>query len=447
MTKIGIEIHVQLNTETKLFCSCSSKVSDKPNSNCCEICLGMPGSKPVLNKEALNQAIKVALALNCKVAEETYFSRKSYFYPDLPKNFQISQFELPIASEGNLEGIRIRRIQLEEDPGRLLHKGNIVLVDYNRSSIPLIEIVTEPDFKSIEDVRSFIKKLTTILEYLDVYTKKSEASMRTDANISTDKSQRVEIKNITGAKEVERALNYELELQNKEPAKVQQTKSWDSDKGITFVTRTKETEEDYGFIIEPDLTKIEITKEYLSSIKLPELPEEKAKRLQKELNLVKEDAEVITQEPILTDLFEKVSKEIPPKIAARWIIREVVRVLNYNKKTPKDLKINETHMIELLRLVQQNQITETNAKEILEKLIEKPFSIKDYIKKHKIKTISAKSELEKYCREAIKENPKAVEDYKAGKQEALNFITGQVMKKTKGQATPKEVNEIIKRLI
>ena len=245
--KIGLEVHTQLNTKSKIFCSCPTSGEENPNTRVCEICTGMPGSKPVLNKEALHQTIKVALALNCKVSQEIFFSRKNYFYPDLAKNYQISQYEIPIGTNGRLENIRIRRIHLEEDPGALIHRGDTTLIDYNRSGIPLIEIVTEPDFKSPNEVRLFLKKLITILEYLSIYTRKSEATMKADANISTT-GEKVEIKNVTGLKEIERALEYEAIRQEKDPAKQQETRGWNPEKGITFLQRTKEEESDCIFL-------------------------------------------------------------------------------------------------------------------------------------------------------------------------------------------------------
>jgi len=449
MSKIGIECHIQLETKTKLFCSCPTSGKDIPNSRTCEICAGFPGSKPTLNKEAINQALKVALALNCKISNEMFFSRKSYFYPDLAKNFQISQYEIPLAKLGKLENINIRRIHLEEDPGRLIHKNTYTLIDYNRSGIPLIEVVTEPDFKSPEEVRLFLNKLTLILEYLGVYSRKNENTARTDANLSVENGQRVEIKNITGIKEVEKALNYELKLQEKEPAKIQQTKAWNAEKQITFLLRTKETEEDYGYIFEPDLTKIEITQEQIKNTKktLPELADRKISRFIKQYKIPKADAQVIASELILAELFEKIIEKISPSLAAKWIRRELLRVLHYNKKTLEQVKIDEKHMIELLELVESKQITDATAKKLLEQLIEKSFSPKEYVKKQDLKVISTEKDLENHCKQAIKENPQAVKDYKQGKEEALHFITGSVMRKTKGKADPKTVKEILTKLI
>ncbi len=446
--KIGLEVHVQLSTKSKIFCSCPTE-SSAPNASTCEICLGFPGSKPSINREAIYKAIQMALALNCNISPITFFSRKSYFYPDLPKNFQISQYEIPIASSGKLDSINIRRIHLEEDPGRLIHQGSTTLIDYNRSGIPLIEIVTEPDFKSIEEVRVFLQKLTIILEYLNIYKRASEASLRTDANISIDENERVELKNINGIKEIERALNYEIKRQTLDPPLLQQTRSWDSEKGISILTRTKETEEDYGYIFEPDLPKIEISKELIKRLRseLPELADEKIKRFIKQYKLRKDDAEILASEILLADLYEKVARKINPVLASKWLIRELQRVLHYNKKELHEVELDETHMIELLNLIESKKITETVAQKILERLVVKPFSVIDYVKKEKLITLSDKSLIEKHCKEAIRETPKAVSDYKSGEKKALHYIIGKVMQKCKGAATPNEVTEILKKLI
>ncbi|MAG52888.1 MAG: Asp-tRNA(Asn)/Glu-tRNA(Gln) amidotransferase GatCAB subunit B [Nanoarchaeota archaeon] len=446
--KIGIEIHVQLNTKSKVFCSCTTQSSEEPNTNVCEICGGFPGSKPVLNKETLQQGIKVALALNSKIASETFFSRKSYFYPDMTKNFQITQYETPFSINGKLDNIRIKRIHLEEDPGALIHKGSTCLIDYNRAGIPLIEIVTEPDFKSPNEVRLFLRKLITILEYLEVYTRKSEATMKADANISTT-GEKVEIKNITGLKEIERALNYEATKQKETPAKKQETLGWNSDKGITYLMRTKETEDDYGYIYDPDLVKIEIPKELVSKLKsqIPELSLDKSSRFKKQYKLNKEDAEVLASEQKLAEIFEKVAEKIDPDLAAKWLIRDLLKIINYNKTTINEIKLEVKHLIELLGLFQQGKITDKTVKDLLIELIKEPFSPKEYIKKHNLEIISDSGNLEKLCKEAIKEQPKAVKDYKEGNEKSIYFLTGQVMRKSKGTANPKEVEKILKKLI
>ena len=461
---MGLEVHTEINTNTKLFCGCPTKGSDEPNTRVCECCLGHPGSKPVLNKKAVEYALKLCLALNCKISKELIFSRKSYFYPDMAKNYQISQYEIPLGSNGNLKlrsgkEIGIIRVHMEEDPASLVHPAGMqesayVLVDYNRSGNPLLEIVTEPELESEAEARDFMKQLITILDYLGIFDV-NNGIIKADANVSIKESGFVkqEVKNITGFKEIERALNYEIARQKeaiKEGKKIQQeTRAWDSEKGITFTLRKKETEEDYGYILDPDLVKTEISKEILEKIKkeMPELAHDKVKKFVSRHKIKKEDAEIIAAEKALAEMFEKVAEEVDPVLAAKWLRRELVRVLNYNKKELHEVEMDEKHMIQLLKLVENKKITDNVASTILEKLIEKPFDINDYVKREKLEAVSDIVELEKFCKEAINENPKAVEDYKKGEEKALNFIIGQVMRKSKVKATPKEVNEIIKNLI
>ncbi|MFH1210393.1 MAG: Asp-tRNA(Asn)/Glu-tRNA(Gln) amidotransferase subunit GatB [archaeon] len=445
---IGLEVHVQLNTMTKIFCACPNVVSDKPNTLVCDVCLGMPGSKPVFNREVLTQSLKVALALGCDINDSMFFSRKSYFYPDMPKNFQVTQFEIPLAEHGGLEGIKIKRIHMEEDPGRLVHTGSLTLVDYNRSGVPLVEIVTDPDFTTPEQVRDWLNKLITILEYLNVYSRASDASLRADANISLNGGERVEVKNIGGVKDIERALKFEAERQKHETA-VRETRGWDGDKGITISLRRKETEEDYGYIFEPDLTEFEISKDLVKEVKskLPELAEQRANRFIDQYKIDPSDAHVLTQEILIAQLFEKVAEKVDPVLAARWLRRDLLKLLNYNKKTLEELEIDETHIIDLLSLLESKQITDNVAKDIMIKLMESPFDVKQYVKKNKLTAVSDSSDLEKVCDEVIRENPKAVSDLKSGKQEALNFLMGQVAKKTKGRASADVVRSILTKKV
>jgi len=463
---IGLEIHIELNTDSKLFCGCkrAGSENEQPNTRTCQVCLGMPGSKPVVNKKAIEYALKLALALKCNISKEIFFSRKSYFYPDMSKNYQISQYEIPLGKNGKLKlksgkEIGITRIHVEEDPAALIHLGSMqksafVLVDYNRSGDPLVEIVTEPDLTSPEEARDFMNRLITILSYLEIFDQNS-CLIKADANISVKESNysRVEIKNITGFKEIERALFYEVARQKKEVSEgkkiKQETRAWNSELGTTFSLRTKETEEDYGYIIDPDLTKIEITDSWIKQIKkeMPELAEEKLKKFTETHKIKQLDAEVIAAEKGLAEMFEKVAENVDPLLAAKWLRRELVRVMNYNKKTFADLEIDETHMIDLLKLVESKQITDTTAQKIMEKLMEKPFDVNKYVKEHNLLAVSDTLTLDKFCKEAIKENPMAVEDYKNGEQKALNFLVGKVMQKTKGKATPKIVHELLKRLI
>ena len=460
---IGIECHVELNTKTKLFCSCPTHGSEEPNTRTCVTCLGMPGSKPVLNKKAVEFALKLCLALDCEISPELIFSRKSYFYPDMSKNYQISQYEIPLGSNGKLnlrngKEIGIIRVHMEEDPASLIHPAGLkesqyVLIDYNRSGNPLVEIVTDPDLTSPEEARDFMKQLITVLDYLEIFDI-NRGIIKADANISIKESDytRVEIKNITGFKEIERALLYEVNRQKNETKNKkieQETRAWDSEKGVTFSLRKKETEEDYGYIIDTDLTIVEIADKWVKEIKkeMPELAQDKVKKFIENHKIKKEDAEILAAEKELAEMFEKVAEEINPILAAKWLRRELVRVLNYNKKELHEVEIDEKHMIDLLKLVENKKITESVASKLLEKLVEKPFDVKEYVKKEKLEAVSDIEELEKYCKEAIEENPQAIEDYKKGEKKALNHIVGKVMQKTRGKATPKEVNEIILKLI
>jgi len=461
---IGLEVHVEVNTDTKLFCGCATKGSEEPNTRTCEVCLGHPGSKPVLNEKAVEFALKLCLALNCKVNKELIFSRKSYFYPDMAKNYQITQYEIPLGVKGSLKlksgkEIGITRVHMEEDPAALVHPAGMqesayVLVDYNRSGNPLLEIVTEPELESAGEAREFMKQLITILGYLGIFDI-NQNIIKADANVSIKESGFVkhEVKNITGFKEIERALQYEILRQKAEVDAgknlSQETRSWDSEKGISFLLRKKETEEDYGYILDSDLVKTEITKEMLNKVKkeMPELAHDKISKFVSKHKIKQEDAEIISAEKELAEMFEKVASEVDPILAAKWLRRELVRVLNYNKKTIQEIGMDEKHMIQLLKLVESKKITDNVAQKLLEKLIEKPFDVDEYVKKQSLGAVSDTKELEKYCKEAIAENAQAVDDYKKGEGKALNFLVGQVMRKTKGKATPKEVNEILKKLV
>ncbi len=449
--KIGLEIHIQLNTASKLFCGCSTKY-DKPNSAVCETCLGMPGSKPMVNEEAIIKGLKLALALNCKIQKKTLFSRKTYFYPDLAKNYQITQYENPLAEKGFLKIknkiIRIRRLQIEEDPASIQHKPNYVLIDYNRSGIPLIELVTEPDFESTEEVIDFINNLTTILNYLDMYNP-SEFSLRADVNVNLDNHPRTEIKNITGRKAIEKALNFEivrqksLLLSNQEIR--QQTMHYDSSTGSTFVSRTKENEEDYGYIFDPDLPIIEIDDKLVNQIKkeMPELPQQKILRFIKEYKLKELDAYTLTIEKATADLFEDLQKIIGKDRLVKWINGPLRKVLNYNRLNFLETGITKEMIIELLDLIKEGKLTERSGEFVLRELVKNPKEPKRIMEKLGFKDIS-KEELLLKIKETIKENEKAVNDYNNGKKEALKFLIGQVIRKTKGQADAKLVAKLLK---
>ncbi len=463
-TVIGLEIHIELNTKTKLFCGCPTHGSDTPNSRTCVVCLGHPGSKPVLNKKAVEYALKICLAAECEISPKLIFSRKSYFYPDMAKNYQITQYEIPLGSEGRIRlksgrEIGLTRIHMEEDPASIVHvngmqKSPFVLVDYNRSGNPLCEIVTKPEIESANEAREFLKQLIEVISYLEVFDE-TNGIIKADANISIKESgyTRVEIKNITGFKEIERALNYEIARQKQvvsEKGKiVQETRGWDSGLGMTFSLRTKETEEDYGYILDPDLTVTEIADDWLSEIKgqMPELSHSKVEKFVSVHKLKREDAQIIAAERKLAELFEKVAEEVDPLLAAKWLRRELVRVLNYNKKSIGDLEIDETHLISLLKLVEERKITETTGQKIMELLAEGPLDVEKYVKDNDLIAVSDAGELRKFCQQAVEENLKAVEEYKAGNDKSFNFLVGQVMRKTKGKASPKEVNDLLKEMM
>lgn len=346
---------------------------------------------------------------------------------------------------------------MEEDPASLAHLGSMekspyTLVDYNRSGNPLVEIVTKPDMHSSDEARQFMKKLITLLEYLEIFDINS-GIIKADVNVNIKPYPRVEIKNVTGFKEIQRAIEYELsrqkqELKEKKKA-TQHTRNWNSEKGITTMLRSKETEEEYGYIIDPDLTVTDITDPMLQKLKaeLPELAEEKINKFTKTLNVAEDHAKIISTDKAMAELLERAAKQVAPDLAAKWIRRELNRVLNYNKKKLKDLDFDEENFFKLLKLIEKKTITDTTAQKLLEQFIVKPFDIAKYVKDKKLEAVSDSGSLEKFCQEAIKENPDAVNDYKSGNEKALHFLTGQVMRKTKGQATPGEVNGILVSLL
>ena len=460
---IGLETHVHLLTKSKLFCSCPADYEGKePNTNVCPIDLGYPGSKPVVNKKVIDSAIMVAKALNCKIVPEMFFSRKTYFYPDMSKNFQITQYEIPLAKEGYLEvfdkKISIRRVHIEEDPAKLVHVGGgitsaqYVLVDYNRSGIPLVEIVTEPDFVDTKEVREFLSKLTSILEHLEVFDASKEGSMRVDANVSLEGGERVEVKNITGFANVEKALNYEIVRQKnllQMGIKIQrETRHFDADTKTTATLRKKELEEDYGYIFEPDLTMIEIGKVWVYKIseQMPELPDQRIERFVKEYKIPERDAKVIVYvDKALADFFEA-SVKLFNKSAyiSRWIVTDLLKVLNWNSMTIRQSKLTPKVFMEFLKSMDKEEITERLGKELIKELVPSGKSIKELIKEKKL---PKKVDLEVIVKEVIKENKKAVDDYKVGNDKAIQFLIGQVLRKTKATADPNKVKELIKKLI
>jgi len=463
--KMGLEIHIHLLTKSKFFCSCSTDYEGKePNENTCPICCGFPGSKPKLNKAVLDAGIMIAKALNCSIAEHMFFSRKSYFYPDMPKNFQITQYEIPLATNGYLEvlgkKIRIRRVHLEEDPAKLVHVGGditsakYVLVDHNRAGIPMVEIVTEPDFESVKEVREFLTKLSSILEHLEVYDPAREASLRVDANISIEGGERVEVKNISGFANVEKALNYEIvrhaNLMKMGMRVVRETRHFDAATKTTSSLRKKEFEEDYGYIFEPDLTKIEIDEAWLTKIekKIPELPDQRVARLVQAYKIPRQQAQVIVcVDKALADFFEKcVGLYKKPKTLARWIVTDLLKCLNYQGIRIRESKVKPRTFVTLLKMIDAHEITERLAKEIIKEYVATGVSPKRIVRTKGLTLVKAE-ELRKVVQAVIAKNPQAVADIRAGKLKAVQFLIGQVLRAIKARADPKEVEKLIRELI
>ena len=460
---IGLEIHVQLNRlQSKMFCGCSTAYQNsEPNTHTCPVCLGLPGSLPVLNRRAVECGIKVGLALNCTIEEETLFYRKNYYYPDLPKGFQISQYDFPLATKGHImilgddgaeRDIRINRAHMEEDPGRLVHAGTIdkakyTMVDYNRCGMPLLEVVTEPDLCSPKEARTFLDKLKSILEYLDVFDGSLEGSMRVDANISLKGGDRAEVKNISGFKGVEKALSYEItrqkNLQRRNIKVVQETRHFDELRSITVSIRSKVGAHDYRYYPESDLVTLHIAS-WVPGIRatLPELPDTKRERFVKQYALADDHAKSLTSEIKLANFYEVVAARAAPKLAAVWITDVLKGELNY-----RNLGIDSfrpEHMVDIVQMLEQKKITEDGAVEIIRSILDKKGGSPEEIVQSMGLGKAGDDAVQKAVREAVAESPAAVADYKAGSERALNFIVGLVMKKTQGKASPGEVHDLVK---
>ncbi len=459
VTLVGLETHIQLNTDTKAFCGCPTS-EGKPNTQVCEICLGHPGSKPMFNKKVLDYALKLCIALGCKIENEVAFSRKTYFYPDMSKNYQITQFEIPLGRNGSVKlksgkVVEIERIHIEEDPAALIHDGAIdesdsVLIDYNRSGVPLVEIVTTPCMNSPAEAREFLNELVRIVKYLKIFDERTGV-VKSDLNVNIEGHPRVEIKNVSSFKDAERAMNYELVRQKialKKPGeKKVHTRAWTGRK--TTMLRLKENEADYGYIIEPDLPVFSVSNDKIESIRkdVPELAHVRSVRYVEEHKIDTIDAEVLSMELELAELFERVAAEIDPKIAAKWLRHELMRVLNYNKKSLKEVELDEQHVMEILRLVEGKDISERTGQKLMEKLIDAPFSPKEYVIREGLMLVGDDSEIRFVCEDVVKSNEKAVEDYKSGSEKSFNFLVGQVMRITQGKADPAVVNKIMKEVL
>lgn len=456
---IGLEIHVQLKTKSKMFCGCANKSDDAlPNSLICPICMGFPGVLPVANQQAILWTIKTALALNCEIAKITKFDRKHYFYPDLPKNYQISQYDMPIAKNGWLEingkKIGIRRVHLEEDAAKLVHKDGYSLVDFNRSGTPLVEIVTAPDISMPSEAKQFLKELRTVLRYLEVSDADMEKGhLRCDANISLSADSGlgtpVEIKNMNSFKMVERALAYEInrqaELLKKGKKIIRETRGWIDKKGVTVSQRAKEEAPDYRYFPEPDLPPFKFDERTIAQIKknLPELPNKKRKRFIKEYHLGEKEVNVLVGDWHLANYFEEVAKKASPKRVANWIIVELLARLSEEKKTITECLIKPSDFAIFINQIEEEKISGPLAKEVFNKMWQTGKNPIEIINQEGFKLLTDEAELVKIVNEVISENSKAVSDFQKGKTGALQFLVGQVMRRTKGQGDPGKINKLL----
>jgi len=472
-TVIGLEIHAQLLTESKMFCSCSTRFGAKPNTNICPVCTGQPGVLPVVNKKAIELAIKSALALNCRIEHRSVFARKNYFYPDLPKNFQISQFELPLATKGYLDlklnggkkRIGITRVHLEEDAGKLVHKGAArimgateSLVDYNRTGTPLMEIVSEPDLRSPQEAKLFMEALQHLLQFIGVCdAKMEEGSLRCDANISIRPAGQIkfgvktEVKNMNSFKAVEKALLAEekrhREVLTEGGTILQETRFFDDITDTTTGMRSKEYSHDYRYFPEPDLVPVMPGQNWIEGIKkgIGELPEHKSERFKKDLELSAADAEFLISSPALALFFEECLKLYPKaKILANWIMGDLTAYLNANNLTIEKVDLSPAALTDMLKEIDKGTISGKIAKTILTEMLKTGKTVKDIIKEQGLTQISDEGALLKIAEEVIKNNPKQVEEYKAGKHTLIMFLVGQVMKLSKGRAQPEAVQKLLR---
>ena len=460
--KIGLEIHCQLTSlNTKMFCNCSADYRGKPpNTLLCTVCAGLPGSLPVLNKRALEAAIKIGLAINCKISNKSNFFRKNYFYPDSPKNYQITQYDkaggIAIANEGyvetNLGGVRITRIQMEEDPGKIQYEGSITtssntLIDYNRAGISLVEIVTEPDLVSPKHAREFLNTIQSIVEAIGECDSKLDGSMRADANVSISNGRRVEVKNISSFKEVERALNFEITRQKTiQAASKMETRHWDDVRRVTVTLRVKEDEEGYRYFPDPDLPPMDISNDYIEQLKnlLPELPEKRFIRFTNDIKLPGEIARILIKNKVVADYFEESLKyENNPKLISSWITTDIMGYLNRNNINFIDLSIDAKSLATLAKSVSDSQINEYTAKSILLKSISSNDHIDDLLKSEISNSVTFENLLE-IIEKVLNDNSKAVADVKNDPQ-AIHFLIGQVMKATHGRADHSKVKELIEK--
>ena len=463
---IGLEVHAELSTKTKIFCSCPTAFGAAPNTHTCPICMAMPGTLPVLNEKVVEYAVKAGLATNCEISRNSKNDRKNYFYPDLPKSYQISQFDKPLCEHGYVEieingekkKIRLTRIHIEEDAGKLNHDefGGGSLVDLNRAGVPLIEIVSEPDLRSAEEVEQYLRKLKSILEYIEVSDcKMQEGSLRADVNVSVRKKgetklgTRTEMKNMNSFRSIVRAIEYEVDRQIdviENGGKIdQETLRWDDVSGKTFPMRDKEDAQDYRYFPDPDLVAIKLSEEYIENIKnsLPELPESRKERYLQEYKLSEKDAKLITASKYLSDLFEEAVKVCNnPKAVNNWIISDISRILNETEMEPIQIPFDAKQLGKLVVLIDKGTISSSIGKKVLVELFENPRDPEDIIKEKGWIQISDEGAIKEVVMKILEANPQSIADYKAGKDKALGFLVGQAMKETKGKANPQMLNKM-----
>ncbi len=469
---MGLEVHTELATKTKIFCGCSTEFGGEPNTHVCEICSGMPGTLPLLNKRVVEFAIRTGVATNCTITQNNKFDRKNYFYPDLPKAYQISQLYLPICRNGYIEvntkdgekkKIGIHEIHMEEDAGKLIHDEfeDCTLVDYNRCGVPLLEIVSEPDFRSAEEVIDYLSKLRAILQYTGVSDcKMQEGSLRADVNLSVrPKGQaefgtRTEMKNLNSFHAIERAIAYEaqrqIELIEDGEKVVQETRRWDDNKGYSYAMRSKEDAQDYKYFPEPDLPPIEISDEQIEEIKstMPELPEEKRERYLNELGLPEYDTGIITGDIALVKFFESTLEKCDsPKDVANWIMGEVMKLLNDSATLTENNPLKPEALAAVINMVKSNKINRGTGKKVLEKVFTDGVDPEKYVEENNLAQVTDLSALRPIIEQVIAENEKSVSEYKSGKTQAMGYIMGQAMRALKGKAPAQEVQKILKEIL
>ena len=470
-TVIGLEVHVELATKTKIFCGCSTAFGGAPNTHTCPVCTGMPGALPVLNKQVVEYALAVGLATNCQINQYCKFDRKNYFYPDNPQNYQISQLYLPICHDGGIEietaagkkTIGIHEIHMEEDAGKLVHDEweDCSLVDYNRSGVPLIEIVSEPDMRSAEEVIAYLEKLRLIIQYLGASDcKLQEGSMRADVNLSVREfgaeqfGTRTEMKNLNSFKAIGRAIeaerNRQIELLEEGKTVVQETRRWDDNKEYSYAMRSKEDAQDYRYFPDPDLVPVVISDEWIARVKAaqPEMQTDKLKRYKEEFGLPDYDAQILTSSKKLADMFEATTAICKkPKKVSNWLMVETLRLLKEAGEDPEDIAFSPEHLAKLIELVEAGTINGGVAKEVFAQVFAKDIDPEQYVEEKGLKTVNDVEALQKAAEEVLASNPKLVEDYKNGKTKVLGFFVGQIMKATKGQADPGTVNKLLKEIL